>query len=181
MTLEITSDALFLATLIFALRVFNSAVGTIRLVVMARGQVFLTVVLGFIEALIFAYVTASIVTDLSNVLNMVAYCGGFSLGIYVGMVLDRRYVVTYVRLNIITKEHGREIATALRELGYGVTEVDAVGGSGGVSMLNSVMSRRDSAHALKAIYKVNPEAFVTLEEARSVQHGWMRHTLHHQK
>ncbi len=181
MTLEITSDTLFLATLIFALRVFNSAVGTIRLVIMARGQVFLTVVLGFIEALIFAYVTATIVTDLSNVLNLAAYCGGFSLGIYVGMVLDRRYVVTYVRLNIIAKENGREIATALRELGHGVTEVDAVGGSGGVSMLNSVMSRRDSAQALKAIYKVNPEAFVTLEEARSVQHGWMRHTLHHQK
>lgn len=141
----------------------------------------ITAVLGFIEALIFAYVTATIVTDLSNILNMVAYCGGFSLGIYAGMVVERRFVVSYVRLNVIAKAQGREIAKALRDQGHGVTEVDAVGSTGGVSMLNSVILRRDSGEALKAIYKVNPDAFVTLEEARSVQHGWMRHTIHHQK
>jgi uncharacterized protein YebE (UPF0316 family) len=178
---DITLDMVVLSVTIFALRVLNSAVGTVRLVVMARERRILTAVLGFIEALIFAFVTANVVTDLSNWLNLAAYCGGFSVGTYVGMALEARYVTSYVRVNIIASDKGREIAQKLRELGHGVTEVQASGGTGDVTMLNSVILRRYSAELLKAVYDINPKAFVTLEEARSVQHGWMRHTLHHQK
>ncbi|MBZ0295715.1 MAG: DUF5698 domain-containing protein [Anaerolineae bacterium] len=174
MELVLTPEAIALAVLIFSLRVLNSAVGTVRLVVMARGQTFVTAVLGFIEALIFAYVTANVVTDLSNILNLAAYCGGFSLGIYAGMAVERRFVVSYVRVNIITKKNGHDMAVALRELGHGVTEVQGVGGSGEVTMVHSVILRRNVAETLRAIYIINPDAFVTLEDARAVQHGWMR-------
>ena len=109
--MTVTQEAILSALFIFGLRVFNSAIGTMRLVVVARGQRWLTSILGFIEALIFAFVTANVVTDLSNMLNLVAYCGG----------------------------------------------------------LSSVMA---------AVYAVNPQAFITMEEARAVQHGWLRALRH---
>ena len=172
--MEITQEAILLAVVIFFLRIVNSAVGTVRLVVMARGRHVLSAVLGFFEALIFAYVAANVITDLSNILNLVAYCGGFSVGIYVGMILEERFVTSYTRVNIITQSDGREIAKKLREIGHGVTEVHGEGASGDVMMLSSVIHRINTPEVLKAVYAIQPTAFVTLEETRSVQHGWLR-------
>jgi uncharacterized protein YebE (UPF0316 family) len=172
--MTITSEVLLLALFLFALRVINSAVGTLRLILMARGLRIMTAILGFFEALIFAYVTTSVVTDFSNLPNLFAYCGGFSVGIWVGMEIEERFVANYVKVNIIASKQGREIATTLREIGHGVTEVQGTGGKGEVVMLNSVVKRRDVPGLLQSVYAINPSAFVTLEEARSVQHGWMR-------
>ncbi|MAS35098.1 MAG: hypothetical protein CL610_13895 [Anaerolineaceae bacterium] len=178
----VTEEALVLAVVIFLLRVFNSAVGTVRLVVMGRGRYFLTAVLGFIEALIFAWVTANVITDLSNILNLAAYCGGFSVGIYVGMAIEARFVTSFVKVNVITSNggNGHEIALKLREIGHGVTEMRGEGGSGEVTMVSSVVYRVNVPEVLKTIYAANPKAFVTLEETRSVQHGWLR-TLRHSR
>jgi len=172
--MTITSETLLLALFLFALRVINSAVGTLRLILMARGMRIMTAILGFLEALIFAYVTASVVTDFTNLPNLIAYCGGFSIGIWVGMEIETRFVVNYVKVNVIASQQGHEIATTLREIGHGVTEVQGAGGKGEVIMLNSVVKRRDVPGLLNSVYAINPNAFVTLEEARGVQHGWMR-------
>lgn len=178
--MEFTQDAIVLALVIFLLRVFNSAVGTIRLVVMGRGRYFLTAVLGFIEALIFAWVTANVIADLSNLLILTAYCGGFSIGIYVGMAIEERFVTSYVKVNIITPNngHGHSIAVKLREMGHGVTEMHGEGGSGEVTMISTVIYRVHVPEVLKTVYAMNPKAFVTMEEARSVQHGWLRALRH---
>ena len=176
--MTITQDALLLASAIFLLRILNSAVGTIRLVVMARGQRALVTFLSFFEALIFAYVTANVVTDLSNVLNLVAYCGGFALGVFVGMVLETRFVTSYVKVNIITPTNGHDIAVVLRENGYGVTELHGEGGAGKVIMITSVVHRGDAAKVTRLAYAIYPNAFVTMEEARQVEHGWLRALRH---
>jgi uncharacterized protein YebE (UPF0316 family) len=171
-------EAILLAVVIFAVRVFNSAVGTIRLVVMGRGQHFLAVFMGFFEALIFVWVTANVITDMSNLLNLMAYCGGFAIGIWVGMIIEARFVTSYVKVNIITRDNGHDMAVKLRESGYGVTEIRGEGGTGEVAMLNSVIYRVDVPNVLKLVYAINPKAFVTLEEARSVQHGYLRALRH---
>ncbi len=174
MTIILTPEALGMALLIFILRVINSGVGTVRLVVMARGRYWLTAVLGFLEALIFAYVTVHVVNDFSNVIILIAYCLGFSVGTYVGMMVEARFVTSYVRVHIITREYGKEIAQTLRAMGHGVTEMAGTGSSGEVATMDSIVLRRDVNEMLKAVYQIHSAAFVTLEEARSVQHGWMR-------
>jgi uncharacterized protein YebE (UPF0316 family) len=174
MELCMTVDAILLALVIFGLRIINSAVGTMRLVVVTRDRRILASIMAFFEALIFAVVIANVVTDLSNILNLVAYCGGFAVGSYVGMWIESRFVTSYVTANIIVGLEGHDIAHAIRELGHGVTEMKGEGRAGEVIMLNSVIKRRDVPEVLKAIYNINPKAFVTLEEARSVQHGWLR-------
>jgi uncharacterized protein YebE (UPF0316 family) len=178
--MEITQDTIFLALTIFALRIINSAVGTIRLVVMGRGRGMLSAALGFVEALIFAFVTAGVITDLSNVLVLAAYCGGFSVGIFVGMRLEERFVTSYVRVNVITQKDSHTIALKLREIGHGVTEVQGEGASGDVAMLSSVVLRVHTPEVLRAVYAIQPNAFVTLEDTRSVHHGWLR-ALRHNK
>jgi uncharacterized protein YebE (UPF0316 family) len=135
-----TLEAVGLALLIFILRVLNNALGTIRVVLITRDRRLSAAVLAFIEALVFAVVIANVVKDLSNVLNMVAYCGGFAVGGYVGMAIEAHFLTTYMIATIITHTKGHEIASTLRARGYGVTETTGEGRDGAVALLRSVIT-----------------------------------------
>lgn len=169
-----TEEALFTALLIFALRVVNNAIGTVRLVTLARGMRWLTATLGFFEALIFAVTISGVVTDLTNILNLIAYCGGFSVGAWVGMSLEARFVTTFVIVNVFASKNGHEIALALRQNGYGVTEMVGEGHAGDVTMLRSVTSHRDVARISAVVKQIAPDSFVAVEQVRSIQGGWIR-------
>lgn len=169
-----TFDAVLLALGIFLLRVLNYTLATIRLVAITRQMRLLAACLAFIEALVFAVVIANVVTDLNNWVNMLAYCLGASVGSSVGIFLEGRFITSYRTVNIITNALGHEIALALRDAGYGVTETRGEGLDGEVIMLRSVIVRRDVNKFLEVVRSLSPDAFVAVEEARSVQRGWIR-------
>src|SRR5262245_12390356 len=104
-----TSDALLLAFFIFVLRIVNSALGTVRVIVTVHQHRWLASLVAFVESLIFAVVFANVVNDLTNFLNLMAYCGGFALGNYLGMLIEQRYITSYMTATIIVHEKGREI------------------------------------------------------------------------
>ena len=174
MILDLSLDALLLAGLIFCLRILNTGIGTIRLVLVTRQQRLLAAFLAFFEALLFAITISSVATDLNNIMNLLAYCGGFSIGNYVGMMIERRFITSYMTLNVVAADHGHEIATALRACGCGVTETLGEGKDGEVTMLRSVVMNREVPKMLEIIRSTHAEAFVAVEEARAVHRGWIR-------
>ncbi len=172
--MTITTEALVTALIIFILRIFNNGIGTIRLIVMARQQRALTVVLAFFEALTFAVTIAGVATDLSNLLNLAAYSVGFAAGNWVGMAIEARFIVSYVRINILAKAKGKEIADELRKRGFGVTEAQGAGHEGPTEMLHTIATRRDVPQIVDVVNEINPAAFTFIEEARVVNKGYIR-------
>ncbi len=172
--MTITVEILTGALLIFGLRVLNNAIGTVRLIMLSRQRPVLTFGLGFVESLIFALTFAGVIADLSNIPNLLAYCGGFAVGTYVGMAIEARFTTSYMIVNVFAKQNGHDIAVALRDAGFGVTETIGEGRDGKVVMLRSVTERRHLNHLRDLVQKVHPEAFIAVEEARSVQRGWVR-------
>jgi uncharacterized protein YebE (UPF0316 family) len=169
----VTTDMLITAGVIFVLRVINNGIGTIRLITLARQQRLLTAILGFFEALLFAITMAGVVTDLSNGLNLLAYCLGFSAGSWVGMVLESRFITSFLIVNIMTGVRGHEIALALRDHGFGVTEVEGEGKDGVVSMLRSVTGHREVPRLMNIVREINPDAFIAIEHARTIRGGYL--------
>jgi uncharacterized protein YebE (UPF0316 family) len=166
-------EGLLFAGLIFILRVINYAISTIRLVFIARNRRFLAAALAFVEAFVFAVVMARIVSDLSNTINLVAYCLGASVGSYVGMAIETRFVKSYSTVTVITQELGEEIASRLRECGYGVTLTHGEGRDGAVDILRSSASSRDIPGMINVIRAINPHAFIEIEQARALMRGWL--------
>ena len=171
------SDELIIVFMILVLRILNYSVGTIRLLVVAKGQRILGSVMAGFEALIFAVVVAKVITDLENIANLSAYCAGAVVGSYVGMVLEARFIHGFMVINVITHDYGKETAAALREAGYGVTTTLGEGKDGTVTTLRSVVNKREMSKYLEMLQGINPEAFVSLEEVRGVRRGWTDHGL----
>lgn len=170
-------DSALFPLFIFSMRVADSMLGTVRLIFLMRDWRWAAMALAFIEALIFALATAGVLATLSqNVVNLMAYCLGYATGSYLGMVLEARFVTSYVIVRLVARNgsSGDALADLIRQLGHGVTEVEALGGGGEVTLLHSVMRRQDVNPLLKAVHRAFPQTFVTLEEARTVRRGWMR-------
>lgn len=173
----ITVETLLGAGLIFLLRVLNYAISTVRTVAISRGRRGMSSILAFVEAFLFAVVIASIVQDItSNWLNLLAYCLGAAAGGWVGMVIEARFITGYMTISVIAhqQQRGHDIAVALREGGFGVTETIGEGLQGPVTMVRSVVMKTDVQSILKITRSVDPEAFVAVEEARAIHRGWLK-------
>ncbi len=174
MTLDLSPQNIGFASFIFALRILNTAIGTVRLVALTRQQKVLASVLAFFESLLFALSIGSVANDLNNILNLTAYCGGFAAGNYIGILLERRLITSYMTVNVIASEHGQKLAGAMRTAGFGVTVTSGEGKDGMVMILRSVVSNRDVSKLLTVVRDTHENAFIAVEEARVVHRGWVR-------
>ena len=80
---------------------------------------------------------------------MLGYAGGYATGTYVGVSLEQMIAYGVATVRIVTKNAGVEIAEALRERGYGVTEYPGFGRDGNVEIVNSVVQRSDLPDVLE--------------------------------
>lgn len=167
-------NELLLALVVFVLRIVNNAVSTLRLVFIARQRIGISTALAFFESTIFAFTVASVVSDLSNPIMLIAYSGGFAVGSFIGMHLERLFVKSFLTLNAILQTNGHEAAAELREAGFGVTESIAYGKDGEVRALRITLDRRDATRAVNLIRERHPNAFITTEETRSIRAGYIR-------
>lgn len=166
------TDSVLVALIIFVLRIVNNAVSTIRVVYIARQQRLIAAVLGFVESAIFAITVASVVRDLTDPLVFVAYSGGYAVGSYLGMWMEERLVKAFMTVNVVLQNGGHELATTLRDQDFGVTETVGEGRAGKVTMLRTIVDRRDVRRVTDIIRQEQPEAFISMEETRAIRRGY---------
>ncbi len=164
----------YVALLIFVLRIIGSAMTTLRTLLIIRGRRWTAALLAFLEALIFALTIGAVVQNLSNVWNLLAYCLGFSAGQFAGMWLEEKLALGYATLRVVSRARSRPLANAVREAGFGATEDRAEGRQGTVGVITITVHRKDVGTVNKIIEATDPKAFVTIEEARALRRGYLR-------
>ena len=172
MTLVLTPEALWIALVIFILRLINQSLDTLRILVMMRGRRLAAWIFGFAETVIFVITLSSVINDLDNILNIVAYSGGFATGNILGLALEHRLALGHISLRVISPKRGSAIMDKLRKDGYGVTEIPARGKDGAVTLLNLSIKRKDVEKVRKIIQAVDENSFITGEEMRPIWRGF---------
>ncbi len=162
------------AALIFALRVLDMSLDTLRVLVVMRGRKKIVWVLGFFQATIFVVAITSVLKDLNNPLNVIGYAAGFATGNVVGMFIEERLAIGHILVNIVSPRRGSAIAEHLRSCGYAVTEIPARGKDGMVTLLNCSILRKNVSTVHKLVNEIDPQAFITAEDVRPVRRGFWR-------
>jgi len=170
----LTAQAWLSALLIFALRVSDMTLDTLRVLFVMRGKKRIAWILGFFQSAIFVLAIGRVLTQLDNPLNIIGYAAGFATGNVVGMLIEERIAMGHILINIISSRLGTAIADHLRQNGYAVTEVSARGKDGMVSMINCSVLRKQVDAVRELVNEIDPEAFITAEDVRPVRRGFWR-------
>jgi len=167
-------DIFLEALLIFALRVLGITISTIATLMVVQGRKLPAAAAGFITALVYIIAIGKVVANLSNVWNLLAYCGGFAVGTLVGMALEERLALGFAEVRFISTEKGDALAEALRQAGFGVTELYGRGREHVVGIVETIVPRKNVDSVLETAKSVDEKAIVTVREARTVQRGYWR-------
>jgi uncharacterized protein YebE (UPF0316 family) len=173
MTLDAVFGSVFGPLVIFALRIGDVSLSTLRVMLSVRGHRRVVPLIGFFEVLIWITAVGNAVKFLDSPPHLLGYAAGFAAGAAVGLWIEERLALGLAALRVMSPHGGVEIAEALRERGFGVTEFAAQGRDGRMEVLYAVLRRRDLPVALAQVSRWDPAAFVTVEEPRSIHRGWM--------
>jgi uncharacterized protein YebE (UPF0316 family) len=157
-----------LPLLIIVARISDVSFGTLRIVMVSKGQKLIAPVLGFFEVVIWLITMSKVIQNIDNWVAYVAYGLGFACGNYIGLIIEERLAVGIVRLQIITRTNADILVAKLRETGYGITYHEASGSEGKVAVIYSIIKRSNINSVIKLIGQYNPQAFYSVADVRFV-------------
>ncbi len=160
-----------LPLLIFLARISDVTIGTIRIVMVAKGQKIIAPILGFFEVLIWLLAISKIIQNLDNWICYLAYGAGFATGNYIGMIIEEKLAVGIIQLQIITRVGAHKLIEKLKADGYGITHQEAHGAVEEVSIIYSIIKRTELPHVVDIIRTYNPNAFYSIADVKFVNKG----------
>lgn len=156
-----------LAILIFAARVTDVAMSTVRTILVFRSYRFLAAAIGFFEVLVWLLAVTQVMRHLDQWYLALAYAAGFATGNVVGIWIEGKLAVGSELVRAISEDIGIRLADSLRRNGYGVTEMQGVGDKGqAIEICLVVERRRRVRELLDVIYGIDPAAVVTISDVR---------------
>ena len=159
--------------LIFAARLVDVSLGTVRIILVARGHRNMAPLVGFFEILAWLVALSQVMQHLDRPINYLAFAAGFAAGTYVGMWVETRLALGLVALRIIATDDASELIEALRKADIGVTSVAARGIKGKVRLVFTVIRRRDLRRVQELVQEFQPKAFVSVSDVRSASEGYL--------
>ncbi len=168
-----------LALKVFLVRIFDVSMGTIRMILVVKGKKIIGSIVGFIEVAIwFAVVREAINTDVSSLLIVFAYAGGFSIGTLIGGYLSEKFIKGSLNVQVVSNRN-KKLANFLRDNGYAVSVVGVQGidESNENDMLIMEVDKKDFKHLRDLIKKCDNKAFIVVNETKYVQNGYFRESV----
>jgi len=158
--------------LIFAARVCDVSLSTLRMIMVVRGKKYPAAAIGMVEATIYIAALGRVMTNINDPWKMLAYGLGFATGTLLGSTIEEKLAMGHVSLEVIPPEEtAEELLKALRTAGYGVTVLTGYGLKGEKMVLMISTDRKSLPRLTEIIEEFAPDSFVTILETRAVRGG----------
>jgi len=157
--------------LIFGARVMDVSLGTIRIVMVSRGNRSLAPILGFFEILVWLVALSQVVQHLDRPVHYLAYAAGFAAGTWVGLLVEDKMALGLLAVRIVTDTDATDLVTKLSKRDFGVTSFAAKGVMGHVRFLLTIIRRRDFRGLQRIVEETHPDAFVSISDVRVASRG----------
>ena len=165
------SNPFALPLFIFAARIMDVSLGTLRIISLSRGRKYLAPILGFFEVFIWVVAISQLVRNLTHISGYLAYAAGFAAGNYIGMWLEEKLAMGMLTLRIFAVREGPDLSKRLAAAGFGVTTLPGHGAESQVEVLFVIIQRRNLNQVVQIIREVNPRIFYSVEEVRASNQG----------
>jgi len=123
--------------------------------------------IGFFEVIIWLLAISQIIKNINSIHLIFAYAAGFSVGTYVGIIIEEKISLGKVVLQIVTTKAALGITEALRAKGFKVTCIDGDSTDGKAKILFTLINRKELTKAIKIVRKFNRRAFYSVSDVKA--------------
>jgi uncharacterized protein YebE (UPF0316 family) len=160
-----------LPVVVFFAETFVVTLSTVRTIFVARGWKTLAPLLGFFEVSIWLFAISQVIQNLTSPGCFLAFAGGFSLGNFLGVLIEQKLALGNVVVHITTREDPADLIKSLMAGGYGVTAFDAQGATGPVQVVFTVIKRKELENIVSIIKRFDSKAFYSVNDLQSAAEG----------
>ena len=162
--------------IIFAAKIIEVSMMTLRLVYINKGEKLIGAIIGFFEVMIWLIIVSSVLTNITeDPLKIVVYCLAFAIGNYLGVTIEGKIAVGLASLQVVINEdEGDDLANIMRQEGFGVTILEGRGiDKSRKSILFIQLKRKRIPEAIKLIQSTYSDAFISVNDLKSVKGGFL--------
>ncbi len=161
----------WLVLFIFVAEVWVVTLCTLRTIFISRGMKYLAPVLGFFEVVTWLFAIGEVMKNLGDVRCSLSFAGGFTVGTYLGMLIEEKLALGSVVVRTITHKDAAPLLRKLRAAAYGVTCVPAQGATGPVAVVLTVVPRRELPAVVGLLKEFDPHVFYSVEGLHATAAG----------
>lgn len=147
---------------------------TLRTISMVKNLKILTTFFGFLEALIYIFGLAIVLSGEQSALEMIVYALGFGMGLLVGILVEQKLAIGYTTMHVNINHNNEMLVAELRDKGFGVTVFRGEGKFGSRNKLEVLAKRKRESELLKLIYQNEPNAFIVSYEPKMFKGGYLK-------
>jgi len=160
-----------LPVLVFAAELVVVTLSTVRIICLGRGQKVLASIIGFFEVSIWLFAIGQIMQNLSDLGCYLGFAGGFTVGNFLGVLVEKRLGLGTLVVRVITSREPDGLVDRLRAAHYGVTCLDGHGATGPVTVVLTVIPRKELAGVTAIIKGFDPRCFYAVDDVQSAEAG----------
>lgn len=158
--------------LIVIINIVYVSLATVRMIFVMKGQRVLAPLLSMVEVFTYLIGLTIVLNNIHKPANIVAYCVGWGMGVFLGSKIEEWLALGYVTLQIVVDNMYTDLPKLLREKGYGVTSWAAEGMDGPRLSMIVLTKRRNEQKLSRTIHELAPKAFVISHEPRYFRGGF---------
>jgi len=156
---------------VFLARMIDVSIGSVRTILLVKGKNIISMILAFIEILIWYFVAREILTNRDTSIYLVlSYAGGYAFGTYVGGLINKYFVRGNLTAFVVTALDNKSMVDTLKKAKYGVSVLSYEDGK----MVLLIELAKKNLNKLKdTIKKIDESAFIVVNESMHVENGYM--------
>jgi len=160
--------------LILFAKIIEVSLMTLRIVFITKGERKLGAIVAFFEVTLWIFIVTFVMQDLmDDPIKAVFYALGFSVGNYIGSVLEEKIGIGLSQVQIIVKsEHGQGLARSLRDEKFAVTLVQGEGKNFERHILFMYVKRRRVKLLLDTVKAIQENAVITVKDTKPLYGGF---------
>ena len=165
---------LFMCFKIFFARIIDVSIGTVRTVLVVRGNRIMGSILAFFEVLIWFFAAREALNTIDSILVPIFYAGGYATGTYVGTLISNNFLDGLISVQVISKNSkALKIIKEVRSNGFGVSVIDLNNTQDKVNkkLLIIQLNKKKLKIITHIIRSIDRDAFVIINETKYVQKG----------
>lgn len=162
----------YLCIKIFAARIIDVSMNTIRTVYIVKGKRMISTIIAFFEVLIwFEVARTALNTEINSFFIPISYASGYATGTYIGTLISTKFIKGHYTVTVISNKINQNKIKEIKKAGFGITSIQTETNS---KYLIIEINKKELNNLKVLIKSFDANAFIYINETKTIENGYIK-------